>query len=66
MEVRGGAMGPLDEPLVAVFAPGAQRTRSLSLDTMVRGPWGTLDDHAKGAMVPPGLPISELWVPWGG
>ncbi len=26
-----------DEPLVTVFAPGAQRTRSLSLDTMALG-----------------------------
>ena len=26
-------MGPPHEPLATVFAPGAQRTRSLSLDT---------------------------------
>ncbi len=34
MEVRGGAMGPPHAPLATVFAPGAQRTRSLSLDTI--------------------------------
>ncbi len=34
-------MGPPHEPLVAVFAPGAQRTRSLSLDTMATlAPYG--------------------------
>jgi|ETNmetMinimDraft_14_1059893.scaffolds.fasta_scaffold70660_1 hypothetical protein len=38
MEVRGGGHGAPDEPLVAVFAPGAQRTRSLSLDTVATEP----------------------------
>ncbi len=33
MEVRGGGHGALHKPLATAFAPGAQRTRSLSLDT---------------------------------